>query len=480
MRLYPLAPAYDAGGIFELAVEPGRRFSVAIYRQGIGEALEFHCGILVEDRGAMDCDSVSGQWVLTSPRGRTATRCDAAWRWPSFRFRFDRADVTSGVYVAVAYEVRANGEPVRPLGRSCAMHEPLYGLPPDSRSMAMLVARPPRPSASVAYIVPVATYQAYNSIGGGGFYHDPVRRKKPVTTVTLLRPGGGFGAQFGEPADPYEPRSPRQQFPHWDAKFVRWLQAKNIACDFYSDLDLDDGDRLDLTQYRCVLSVGHHEYWSRRMRDRMAGFIANGGHYAIFSGNTCYRPIEFSRGSPHAPDLRVTRLAENWPGHDESDLIGLSYGYGGGWWGEWRLLRGGWIRRERPATGFRVEDASHWALAGTELNNGDIFGAEDRLVGYEVDGLPPNPNGFHVLGMTSALNGWDVGGRGVFGVLQRAAEKGVQPGIVFNAGTTDWARVLMDPHAESHAVVDRITSNVFERLLANPSNRDRQSVTAQA
>jgi hypothetical protein len=176
----------------------------------------------------------------------------------------------------------------------------------------------------------------------------------------------------------------------------------------------------------------------------------------------------------------MTRLAENWPGHDESDLIGLSYGYGGGWWGEWRLWRGGWIRRERPAVGFRVEDASHWAFAGTQLENGDVFGAADRLVGYEVDGMPPKPNGFHALGTTTVLNGWDVGGRGAFGLLERSIESGVQPGIVFNAGTTDWARVLMDTHAESHVIVDRITSNVFERLLADPSNRDRRSVTVEA
>jgi hypothetical protein len=480
MRLYPLAPAYDAGGVFELAVEPGRRFSIAIYRPGVGEALEFHCGILVEDRGAIDCDRVNGQWILTSPRGRSRARCDGAWLWPSFRFRFDHANAATGVYVAVAYEVRATGEPVHPLGHRCTAHAPIHGLPPDSKSMAMLVARPERPSASIAYIVPVATYQAYNSIGGGGFYYDPVRRTKPVTTVTLLRPGGGLGGQFGEPVDPYDPRSPRQQFMHWDAKFVRWLQAKNIACDFYTDLDLDDGDRLDLTQYRCMLSVGHHEYWSTRMRDRVARFIASGGHYAIFSGNTCYRPVEFTHDGHDTSDLRVTRLAENWPGHDESDLIGLSYGYGGGWWGEWRLWRGGWIRRERPAVGFRVEDASHWAFAGTQLENGDVFGAADRLVGYEVDGMPPKPNGFHALGTTTVLNGWDVGGRGAFGLLERSIESGVQPGIVFNAGTTDWARVLMDTHAESHVIVDRITSNVFERLLADPSNRDRRSVTVEA
>ncbi|MCC8395987.1 hypothetical protein LJ656_25710 [Paraburkholderia sp. MMS20-SJTR3] len=479
MRLYPLAPAYDAGGVFELAVEPGRRFSIAIYRQGIEEPLVYDCGIRVEEHGAIACDQANGKWILTSPRGRVAPDRDGVWGWPSFRFRFDRDDASTGVYAAVAYEVRANGEPVDPLGRRCAKREPIYGLPPDSKSMAMLVARPTRPSAPIAYIVPVATYHAYNSIGPGGFYHDPVRRKKRITTVTLLRPGGGFGGQFGEPADPYDPHSPRQQFPHWDAKFVRWLQTKNIACDFYTDLDLDDGERLDLSQYRCLLSVGHHEYWSRSMRERTAAFIANGGHHAIFSGNTCFRPVEFARGDSASPDLRMIRLAENWPGYDESDLIGLSYGYGGGWWGEWHLLRGGWIKKERPAVGFRIEDAGHWALAGTRLNNGDILGAEDRLVGYEVDGLPPTPNGFHVLGRTAVLDGWDVGGRGVFGVLERTVESGVQPGIVFNAATTDWARVLMDPRAESMAVVDRITSNVFERFVGNSNNHGRASVVEQ-
>jgi hypothetical protein len=34
-----------------------------------------------------------------------------------------------------------------------------------------------------------------------------------------------------------------------------------------------------------VLSVGHDEYWSKPMRDRLEAFIARGGNVAFFSGN---------------------------------------------------------------------------------------------------------------------------------------------------------------------------------------------------
>jgi hypothetical protein len=36
-----------------------------------------------------------------------------------------------------------------------------------------------------------------------------------------------------------------------------------------------------------VLSVGHDEYWSAKMRDHLEDFIGKGGNVAFFSGNTC-------------------------------------------------------------------------------------------------------------------------------------------------------------------------------------------------
>ncbi|MDR5735905.1 hypothetical protein QCE47_26650 [Caballeronia sp. LZ025] len=468
MQIYPIRPGFTAGDWFELAVQPGSRFSIAIYQQRSDEDLTSVGGVAVQPGGSVRAEMINGRIVFQSPGNLKPVRFDEDWRWPIVTIKPNNDDLESGAYVAIAYEVGANGEPLTDLGRRVAAHKSIFAGPPDSDSMALIVARPRTPSADIAYIVPINTYHAYNSMGGGCYYGDPIHRTQAQTRVSLLRPGGGLGAQLGEPADPYDMRSPRQQFTHWDAKFIRWLRAEGIACDFYTDHDLHRGSHLKLEAYRCMLSVGHHEYWSKEMREHVARFIADGGNLAIFSGNTCFRPIDYADAPIDGDYALMNRLGEKWPGHDESDLIGLSYGYGGGKYGVWKRLRGGWIKREREAIGYTVRDANHWVFGGTGLRNGQTFGAVDRLVGYEVDGVPPAPNGFVTLADTVRLEGWDMGGIGAMGVYRPNRDGSVTQGLVFNGGTTDWARVLMDKHAESRLVVDQITRNVVRRFIGLP------------
>jgi len=469
MQIYPMRPGFTAGDWFELAVQPGSRFCIALYQQGSDENLTSIGGVAVKPGSSVRAEAMNGRVVFQSPGRVGPVRFDQDWGWPVITIKPNTDTLESGAYVAIAYEVGANGEPLTGLGRRAAAHKPIFAGPPDSDSMALVIARPRKPSAHIAYIVPINTYHAYNSMGGGCYYGDPIHRTHPQTRVSVLRPGGGLGAQLGEPTDPYDPRSPRQQFTHWDAKFIRWLRAEGIACDFYTDHDLHRGTDLRLEDYRCMLSVGHHEYWSREMRERVAGFIAQGGNLAIFSGNTCFRPIDFG-DAPVGGDYTVmNRLGAQWPGYDESNLIGLSYGYGGGKYGVWKRLRGGWIKREREAIGFTVRDADHWVFDGTGVRNGQTFGAADRLVGYEVDGVPPEANGFVTLADTVRLTGWDMGGVGAMGLFQPDANGGARQGYVFNGGTTDWPRVLMDTNAESRLIVDQITRNVVRRFTGLPS-----------
>ncbi|BAN25921.1 N,N-dimethylformamidase beta subunit family domain-containing protein [Caballeronia insecticola] len=468
MQIYPIRPGFTAGESFELAVQPGSRFSIAIYHQGNDETLTSAGGIVVQPGGAVQAELVNGRTVFQSPGRVGPVSHDGDWGWPTITIKPNVDVLETGAYVAIAYEVGANGAPLTELGRRAAAHKAIFAGPPDSDSMALVIARPKKPSADIAYIVPINTYHAYNSMGGGCYYGDPIHRTHPQTTVSLLRPGGGLGAQLGEPTDPYDPRSPRQQFTHWDSKFIRWLRAEGIACDFYTDHDLHRGTDLKLENYRCMLSVGHHEYWSTEMRERVAKFIAQGGNLAIFSGNTCFRPIDFGDARIDGDYAVMNRLGEKWPGHDESNLIGLSYAYGGGKYGVWKRLRGGWIKREREAIGFTVRQADHWVFAGTGLSNGQTFGAQDRLIGYEVDGVPPVPNGFVALADTVPLTGWDMGGVGAMGVFQPDPDGGPAQGLVFNGGTTDWPRVLMDAEAESRVVVDQITRNVVRRFIGLP------------
>jgi len=459
MQVYPIDSSFIAGQSFAVGVQPHSRFSVALYVQRGGALLEKAAGVSPVAASAVVHARHGDRFVFESAGSDAPRTYDQDWAWPSITLSPDAPTPPSGAYAVIVYPVDGNGRPTTPLGERCAAGAPIAGVPPDSHDMALVICRPAEPAASIAYVLPLATYHAYNSTGGGCFYDDHAHGTVPHWKVSLLRPGGGLGAQLGEPPDPYDPGSPRQQFSHWDARFIRWLAAQGIACDFYTDLDLHGG-RLDLGAYRCMLSVGHHEYWSRDMRDAVARFLRGGGNVAVFSGNTCFRPVDF--GAPGTPEhLKVmNKLAENWPDYDESDLLGLSYGFGGGKWGDWEPGTG-WTDTARDPIGFTVRDHGHWAFAGCGLADGEVFGAEDRLVGYEVDGVPPLPNGFHVLADTRTLEGWDMGGAGAMGIFGTEGASGPKRGLVFNGGTTDWARVLTDNDAAARPIVARITANVL-------------------
>ncbi|MBT2792969.1 N,N-dimethylformamidase beta subunit family domain-containing protein [Paraburkholderia strydomiana] len=477
MQIYPINPSFTAGACFELAVQPNTRFSVALYQQQDDDSLTSLCGVVVEGKNGVTATLKDGKYLFESTGNNVRMRFDEDWNWPTITIRPNVTDLETGAYVAIAYEVDADGKPVHELGQSCAAHRPIFAARPDSDSMALVIARPRNPTAALAYIVPTATYHAYNSTGGGSFYDDRVHRYRAANKVSLRRPGGGLGARLGEPVDPYDTRSTRQQFAHWDAKFIRWLRKEGIACDFYTDLDLHSATALDLTRYRCMLSVGHHEYWSEEMRAHVAYFVTQGGNLAVFSGNTCYRPVRFV-GSEPGQLTEMRKLADNWDvlkeridldprvSGNESNLIGLTYKHGGGHWGTWSRWRRRWVKCERRAVGFTVKRPEHWIFAGTQLQKDDTFGAEDRLVGYEADGIPPewNDDAFETLAITDPLAGWEMGGAGAIGIFRPLLRDGRRSvGEVFNVGTTDWARALMDSAAKSNGVVQQITRNVIRK-----------------
>ncbi|HEY1216505.1 MAG TPA: N,N-dimethylformamidase beta subunit family domain-containing protein, partial [Bryobacteraceae bacterium] len=152
-------------------------------------------------------------------------------------------------------------------------------------------------------------------------------------------------------------------------------------------------------------------------------------------------------------------------------------------WSRWRRR---WVNCEREAIGFAVKRPEHWVFAGTQLQKGEMFGAEDRLVGYETDGIPPDwpEDAFETLAVTNPLTGWEMGGSGAIGIFRPLLRDGRRSaGEVFNVGTTDWARVLTDSAAQSHGVVEQITRNVIrkytrtEEANALPQNHARHETT---
>jgi hypothetical protein len=373
----------------------------------------------------------------------------------------------SGVYLGVLVEGDGTGADTSRPDRTT----------PDGRDgKALFVVRAPEGSEHpVLYKIPLLTYQAYN-LGGTDRYHPAtqhgnwclynlprpteVPREIPAG-VGLHRPGGGTG---GTPYDldnfdPFDP-TPRQTFVHWDARFLAWLEREGYAADFCTDLDLHrDGSAL--APYRLLVSAGHDEYWSDRMRSAVEEHVATGGNLAVFSGNTCWWRVVFH------DEVTFSRVAA-WDetGRPENAVIGVSFRNGGER-----------DRDEHPVpVGYRVQHADHWVYAGTGVRNGDVFGGEpaEYLVGYECDGaefdradleagraVTPTgsdgtPDGFTILGVGDTRpSGWGYGNSAAtMGLYARA-------GTVFNAATTDWPRLLT---AGTSPVVEQVTRNVLDRL----------------
>ena len=409
-------------------------------------------------------------------------RCYEDWDCPPFAFSIP-SSWTSGVYIAIL----------------TASATPPSAPEADARDgMALFVVTPATPGSSSPILmkIPTFTYHAYNregdgvrsseyDEGGGSLYNDQYLVKGPDgedtyrMRVTLLRPGGGTGGRNPDPIgefrspptsydDLYDHSSPRQVFAHWDARAIRWLESHGYTVEYCTDMDLHVDATL-LPHYRLMLTFGHDEYWTAEMRNHLDSFVAQGGNVAIFAGNVCYRQTFITNGGQalevrwgFAPSGSVERhdawgAHGNWP---EERTVGLSSAQGSPAY-DW------WVSPREPI-GFTTQAFDHWLFQGTSLVNGTVFGAEERIVGYEADGTtvdtaqgyftpagPPNPTPQHynILAVSPQLF---LNSMPVYIALGFFRNRGT----VFNTGTTDWPRVL----EAGNISVGKITKNTIDEL----------------
>jgi hypothetical protein len=161
------------------------------------------------------------------------------------------------------------------------------------------------------------------------------------------------------------------------------------------------------------------------------------------------------------PKQTTIRWSDPIINRPENILTGTSYINAGGWWDP-----------GKPSVGYTVQNSGHWVFAGTALADGQHFGQLDSLIGYEADGAlialdngtykvtgaDKTPLNFLILGY-AYLPGWEHEadlGNGLTATMGIYTNNG----IVFNAATTDWARVL----SSGNAHVTQITKNVLDKL----------------
>ncbi len=236
-----------------------------------------------------------------------------------------------------------------------------------------------------------------------------------------------------------------------DWRLLAWLEREGIEHDVYGETQLHEGV-LDLDQYDVLLTGAHPEYWSRDMYLNLKDWVFNrGGRLMYLGGNGLNCEVEFLDAgtmkvynevcggtTPAGCESRMHKRLES-----EANLLGVVYTDAGAMTG----------------APFRVEDADHWAFAGTGLQNGDIFGEKSQHMrcfggasGHETDKVSEHsPKNVHRIakGMNVDDGGADM--------ITYDTKSG---GAVFSASSISWnSSLLVDEH------VSRITANVARRFI---------------
>lgn len=406
-------------------------------------------------------------------------------------------------------------------------------------SLGFFVLRPAADADSDFVLIhTTSTMLAYNDWGGANHYRGVpdgmsdtpspvVSSRRPVAKGMLRKPASApREANPENPGPGWIPRYPAYEWAWhqgysrhyadagwatYERPFTVWAEQQGYRIGHITQHDLHR-DPAVLDGYRCAVIVGHDEYWTWEMRDHVDAFIDRGGRLARFAGNflwqvrldldqhtqTCFK-------DPRRDPIRGSRVTTSWDapevGRPGAQTIGLT-GFPGVY------SRYG-AAAPRSAGGFTVYRPNHWALVGTDLYYGDVFGGPPSCVAaFEMDGVDytfrkglPFATGADgapadleiiamALGVTGSRDRWDgtvpicepiddvagdieaiFGGNppeylrdieysaGMIGTFTRGA------GSVFCAGTTEWVNGLV--HHEPFTTT--ITRNVLDAFTAPPS-----------
>lgn len=253
------------------------------------------------------------------------------------------------------------------------------------------------------------TMNAYNDWGGANLYrglplgnHDPrqdiaapwVSTQRPIARgMVRVPPGHPREAHFGHPPPFWRTRIPAFEWARfygysrhfndafwatWERPFVVWAEQAGYELDFITQQDLDEDPDI-LTGHRCVITIGHDEYYSFKMRDNLDAFLDAGGNFARFAGNIWDSPLTHgnngttvARGA--SPD-GSTPATFNTPINSTFGLSATGY------------VRYGSTAPRSPG-GYLIYNPQHWSLSGTDLYFGDLLGGVPvGIVSFEVDGL---------------------------------------------------------------------------------------------
>ena len=330
--------------------------------------------------------------------------------------------------------------------------------PAGDVSYAWFVVRDDHHSTDILAIMPLNTYQAYNNWGGKSLY--PTNSFGPPTMQVGQFSGAATQVSMERPYANWSGGGIRQDF-----ETVEFLERDGYDVAYATSTDLDRDPYL-LDGHRVILFVGHDEYWSRTMRDRVEAFRDTGTSLVFLGGNDVYWQVRYGRGrngsdrsvlicyrfasidpvakadpsdaTVHFSDAPLDRPSTSLTGTIYTDPI-----------------------LQQPAAWVVAPTAPAWLLAGTSLAPGRSIAG---LVGVECDSFDPAypvPSSLVIVSDSPVVK--TGGARTHCNTVYYRAPSGAQ---VFSAGTWSWEDFIAG-RKENQDVVT-MTRNVLAQFGVSP------------
>lgn len=322
------------------------------------------------------------------------------------------------------------------------------------------VVSSPSAENTVALVVPVTTWQAYNLWGGYSLY-DGSGGDQNAWAVSFDRPYLGVGGA--------------NDFRSAIVPIVSRAEQTGVALSYFANVDLHGDDAVPagvLAGARGYVSMGHDEYWTVSMRGHVLTARDAGTNLAFLGANTSYwrvrledritGPLRLMTGYRHdahldpvrdtRPKHATSRFRDEPAAMPENSLTGMLY--------ECYPVEADYV----------VMTPGWWGFKGTQVRRGSVI---PGLVGGESDRVYPNaatPRPMQILSHASySCRGTTTSTQSVYYTTPSGAG-------VFNAATLRWGCALVDRcgrplGARTRNFAGRVTDNLLRGFAAGPVGR---------
>ncbi|HTW20648.1 MAG TPA: N,N-dimethylformamidase beta subunit family domain-containing protein [Mycobacteriales bacterium] len=318
----------------------------------------------------------------------------------------------------------------------------------DGERHVPFILTSPRTLGAPVVVHSTATWQAYNTWGGYSLYQGPggpADYDNRAYVVSFARPFDGNGAQ---------------RFLDSELGVVALIERLRLPVAHTTSEQLDlDPQRLDGAT--AVISLGHDEYWTPTMRERVTTARDRGVNVAFLGANACFRRIRLERSRPTGdrdvvcyktdyqldPDYGVDNAAVTNDYREPPDPDPEC------------TLTGTYYEAYPTSASYTVYSPDSWLFGDVKVETGEEF---PGLIGPEYDRVNPVvplPRPMQVLSHSRLTC------KGIHSFSDSAYYTRPSGAGVFNAGTMSWVHGLAGSQGQLSRRTTRLVTAVTSRLL---------------